>query len=694
MRQCTVGFALVASIIASMFLAAGAEAANHDSRNAATWYLRAIDRLQRLDARDLQIVEQYREDPSAGPSAELRGVLSRSGPMLELFRRGARQRYSDFELDWSQGFELVLPHIGQLRTIARIAKVDAMVHLHDGDGAGAAARIASIYAAADHLESDRIMISTLVGHAIFRTADEATQMGFDRALFDGASAEVMLRSVRRLDPDDPFGMVEAVAGEQEVAVSWLGDRFGEQENRGEIIGLMDWVDAPPAMADEFEAMTDEEFAGELEAYDRMMDDIVAAFENPDPEAAQEALKEIEKQLMAGEHGMIAQIFTPAFSFVHHRMQEANKEVTVRREMLEAIVKGEAVPEEQANAAWFYAQAIEKLREEPPFPVDELFATALDDRRPVSDRLGARLHAAAEIVDLVRQGSELARCDFSDLRPAGVQRLCPDDLAGMRDLLCLLQVDARRLLATGESGGDMEAIRVAAADRLAISYRVVAHLGTDDAILGPLVAHDAFRRTRAIIDEAFESDAFGEPHRATLHAAADRIARKDPFGYIGSVVAGRQMLEELARKYPAGDDAGKARAEALRDRARIADGEQILHVVVIYDTMIRASNPANADDAPPPDPLARMDGIISRRALDAVRTSVPQVAPLIARGEIDVFHDRDIPTVARFVPRQQKARGDLREGLRRLRPPTPTAESSRDPGPSPAPPTPAERTGSR
>jgi len=697
MRQCMAGLALVASILCSTGFStrvATGVAMGQDSRNAATWYRRAIDRLDKLDERDFELIERYRKDPALGPSIELRAVLSRSGPMLELFRRGARQPYSDFDLDWSQGFDLVLPHIGQLLAIARVAQADAMVHLHDGDGAGAAMRVASIYSVADHFGSDRIMIGTLVGQRVFRVAEEATRMGFDRAVFDPASAEVLLRAVRRLDTDDPFSMVEAVAGEQDVAVSWLGDRFGDQETRGDIVGLMQ-VDSPE-MTEAFGEMSDEAFAGELEAYDLMMDGIVAAFENPDPEAGRAALEQIEKELLAGEHGLVAQIVTPAFSHVHERMQMAREQVEQRRAMLEAIVQGLALPQAQANAAWYYAQAIAKLREDPPFPVDELFAVALDERRPISSELVARLDQATVVVDLLREGSMLAKCDFSTLRPAWVPSLCPDDLAGIRDVLCLLQVDARRLLSAAPADGAIEA----AVDRLATSYRIIAHLGVDDSMLAPLVAHDAFRRTRVIVEAAIDGEAFDDAHRATLFAAADRIARKDPFGYIGSVVAGRQMLEKLAGKYVGQDGPGeagpsRARARELRDRARMADGEQILHVLALYDTMIRASEQAGAgtNATSRRDPLSRMDGIISRPALDAVRSSVPRFAPLIARGEIDVFHGREIPQIGRFVPRHRKARGDLRDGLRRLRPSprasatTRSAASSRDPDPSPAPPTP-------
>jgi hypothetical protein len=107
----------------------------------------------------------------------VRAVLARVEPVLSAARSGARQEYNDFGLDYTQGFELMLPHLGKLRNIGRLMAADAAVRLHDGDASGAAGEIASAYRIADHLPADEILISSLVGQAVFQSADRVARAG-------------------------------------------------------------------------------------------------------------------------------------------------------------------------------------------------------------------------------------------------------------------------------------------------------------------------------------------------------------------------------------------------------------------------------------------------------------------------------------------------------------------------------------
>ena len=96
--------------------------AQGDRRNAATWYRQVVEALgwdyeinstypdseRLLTIEEQDILDAYRKDPSGGPSPEVRRLLTKAGPMIEWLRRGSQQRYSDFQLDYSQGFGLLL----------------------------------------------------------------------------------------------------------------------------------------------------------------------------------------------------------------------------------------------------------------------------------------------------------------------------------------------------------------------------------------------------------------------------------------------------------------------------------------------------------------------------------------------------------------------------------------------------------
>ena len=88
--------------------------------------------------------------------------------------------------------------------------MDAITRLHDGDHRGAAEHLGELYRVGDHLRSDRTLISSLVGRAVFNEIDGAVQLGLDRALFDPADAADLARGVGAYETTDPFGMSEAV----------------------------------------------------------------------------------------------------------------------------------------------------------------------------------------------------------------------------------------------------------------------------------------------------------------------------------------------------------------------------------------------------------------------------------------------------------------------------------------------------
>ena len=172
----------VRSVVALLLVVSGAVAARPplgDPHNAATWYLEAIDALQVLTDEDRIYVADVLER-HLPPTPRLREILARAAPALRAAERGAQEARADFNLQYEQGFELLLPHLSQLRMMARLMAVDANVRLHDGNTSGAAARLTSMYQMGRHVTSDRILISSLVGQSIFSVSDANVQFGLDQ----------------------------------------------------------------------------------------------------------------------------------------------------------------------------------------------------------------------------------------------------------------------------------------------------------------------------------------------------------------------------------------------------------------------------------------------------------------------------------------------------------------------------------
>lgn len=71
-----------------------------------------------------------------------------------------------YPLDFSQGYNLPLPHLSTIRAMARLLQASAISRAHSGDGAGASADILAGLRLATRLEEEPLIISQLVRVAI------------------------------------------------------------------------------------------------------------------------------------------------------------------------------------------------------------------------------------------------------------------------------------------------------------------------------------------------------------------------------------------------------------------------------------------------------------------------------------------------------------------------------------------------
>lgn len=630
--------------------------AQEDRRNAATWYRRALDEFSRLSESDLQLVIDYAADPQAPPSPETRRAISRASAALRLAQRGAEQSYSDFDLDYGQGFDLLLPHLSGLRNLSRAMSADAMMRLHDGDSHGAAQRLASGYQMSAHLSNDHILISSLVGDAMFRNSDSAVQIGLDQAGFNAGDSASLLRAMNSLGNHDPFAFIESVSGEQEIAIMWMNERFGNQEDRIRMADEMGWLTDNGSDAERLAAMTDDEFQDQMELYDRTMDRVVEAFTIEDREAGRALLDKITEEVENGERGFLAELILPSLGRVYDRMHDSQKQIDERIELLEKLTTGLTQPEDEANAALFYLQAIAKLEER---PANDLIALRQLDEDPsvvLNPELLGVLDSSEPILKILRQGSKLQRCDFSFTRPRphDLLNLYPPYAPGLHDLFRLLNADAVRLLRKGE----LET----AVDRLDISFRMIAHFSGDEILISPLIAHHAFTRSLLITKDAMSLKNFSDTNRAALFNAVKRIPQRDPFGYIGSMVA---MRKPISRKL---FDSGRERD--FRDLpmfdkvSRSWDGDRLLFLLVVFDTLTHTEDSASTEAAAT---RKRLGNLFSKGELDRARDLTSKVAPLIAQSELKLLAEMPSPAFARFVERKHKSRSDLRKAHRLLKP---------------------------
>jgi hypothetical protein len=442
-------------------------------------------------------------------------------------------------------------------------------------------------------------------------------------------------------------------------------------------------------------MSQEQFEHEIEVYDATMDRVVEIFNNPDRAEAKEQMNAFREEVeamagaaaMGGEGALVAMLL-PAFSKVMERMELSEKSVAERLTMLSKLAAGKVKPEEYANAAIWYLRGVEMLEKLRAEDLVSIRAYAADTSKPITPEL-ALLLASPEVqavIAVFAEGSGKRRCDFSMVRMRGDTDFIPFYGPGMHDAFRILHADAVRRL--NEPTGDQP---WEATDRFATCLRMVGHVGSDPIIVSALIAHHNFDRTMALIQTALKADVIPPESKPALFDALERSARRDPFGYVGAIVATRTSLaDELSRQYwPLNADADAAQRTLLSETIKALDGDHVLYLVAVVKVMernagvVHAPYPRPADppaEEPPPDPSAihdaavrRLLDVISFADLEAAQQDTMIIGPALAQGTLDDLAERAVPAIAasrlagNLADHARRARNDLRRAATLLRP---------------------------
>ncbi|MHC4208987.1 MAG: hypothetical protein ACYSWT_04655 [Planctomycetota bacterium] len=642
------------AVLAAVLAAAGPVAGQAgDARNAAAWYQRSFARLRTIEITEAEwkVIREYRRNPHAAPSATVRAVLTRVEPVLSAARRGAQQDYNDFALDYSQGYELLLPHLGQLRNVGRLMAADAKVRLHDGGAAAAADQIASMYRMSDHLGDDATIISSLVGQIIYEAADQVAASGIDRGAFGPAESGALRDALKQMEQDDPFSMTGAVETEQVIMLDWLRDRYADGEDR---VGIFEDFSMAPGAEEALAglALVDEaQFDAALDQADQTLGRIIEAFKMDDPTEARFVLEQIGAECQNGEHGPLA-LMMPNYAVLYQKMIEARGQVAERDAQLAALIAGTVAPEELANAAVLYLQAVEMIAQLEPQRLEPLREVASRPMQPLDETRTETLRSAADIVETLQRAAQIQRCDFSIVHGKHPP-VIPGYLAGLRQAGLLLLADSVRMLQEAEDDQ--------AADRLQVCFRMSAHLAGDSIITSSLVAHTVFSDADGLARWALGNDAFSTDDRVCLFDGVGAMSRKDPFGYVSAVMSAR---EQILKRRRLGGDAWARAEQALRR----FDGDQLLYLLVVIDEPAGSGSQEQGREREQVDDLG---DVISPEGLAAARGQAEEAGKIIkeTQGFVAVV-GKEVPLIGDVRKRQALARADLRRAYFALQPPTP------------------------
>ena len=644
-------------------LATSASAQEADRHNAATWYLQAIDRYMALPVELRDTLANY--DPSHPPSAAERAAVEQARPILDLARRAANQPYNDMQLDLSQGPELMLPHLGQMRQIARAMRTDAYVRFADGDSTAAAQLVGDMYRMSEHASEDSLLISSLVGMAVFSLTDDIAQFGIDRGMFSPTDSAILLEAADQLDASNPFHIMDSIESENENFIGWFVERYSGEGGLDaaveEVPGSLG-VDLSTLAMISAEMGTQAGFDADLQKLKECMDfveDTVLTAESF--EQAQQELKEWEKKLESGEYGVMARMLIPSFDRALANAITTQDQIAQRRVQLRKLAHGEISPLDAANAAAWYLRAIEALDR---IPAEQLrtLRSQPDARAADATQLEAQhvamLEQAQPIIEILAQAASIGRCQFAGaVSSQRTPAIAKSWLPGMRELARLLRDDAARLEKAGEHGQ--------AADRMRIALCMSAHLAQGRSIAESALAHVIMNEAATPIAALHASGKLSDDMKAKVAGGAAKLASRDALGYNAAFAADR---DALARAITVGGRSGDLPVAETFKREKLdpLSADQIVCAIAIWDrATVVASETARAQQAaaaaaaaqqqanapaqtpnvqlPPAapvdvkipefDPTNRLEDVFDRAALEAAWTSAEHVIEAVKRGEV-------------------------------------------------------------
>lgn len=252
-----------------------------------------------------------------------------------------RMKKCDFEVPWENGVSVLLPHLGKMRSQARLLRVDARRLAMMGDADGAAERLAALVRLSRHAAGDHILISSLVGIAICSLAIEETGMQFEAGKLTPGAKATILASLNALDRDDPFSMKAALRGEQRWTFDWIKAKFHGDDAGKKLVGtallqepIKDKSARPPSdpNLDAIAKLNEQALHAAADQALPLYEKMLGVWN--DPEAVTK-LTAISKDIEGGTYGPLAKVLAPNAANARKSTTRIDKDIAEMKQKLGA-----------------------------------------------------------------------------------------------------------------------------------------------------------------------------------------------------------------------------------------------------------------------------------------------------------------------------------------------------------------------
>lgn len=277
----------------------------------------ALEYLTLRDSFDPELLKLASEEFNGGevgwvPTEKLTVLLEENQPLVKRLIAASRMPFCDFGIRYEEGFGALLPHLGHMRTYARMLGCDARRLAAAGKTDEATLRLVTCVRMSAHLTLDRVLISSLVSIAINTLAiQQAELIARDYGMSDSARKQI-IATARGLITDDPFGTRACIQTEKTLAVNSIKPFYqgkGEAAGRELAKQFRLWkIDVD--LLKELEQLNEQQIDEQMDLMDRYYATLANLWVAPEAEAR---LNELEERLAKGEFGLLVRHLAPALS---------------------------------------------------------------------------------------------------------------------------------------------------------------------------------------------------------------------------------------------------------------------------------------------------------------------------------------------------------------------------------------------
>ncbi|MBC8202096.1 MAG: hypothetical protein H8E86_08615 [Planctomycetes bacterium] len=278
----------------------------------------------------------YENDSWSDESHAIRVQLE---PLIVKARIIASSEHCDWQLDYSQGLDLPVPHLGRLREVQRMLRYSMQGELNLGNTSAALAEMNAMIGITKHSAESDLLIGSLVAHSSFMLAVNNTAV-IDSAT-EARDIESILASVDGFKEFDPFRVRENISSEKEMMLNWLN----KAENPD--FSIFQSITGQPVDTSSLDMET------EIKRYSFAIGEMGKIFQITDKDKALAAAVQLDKDLQSGEMGFLATALCPSAKKLLEHAFAAEKLVSDFKQILRNKIEMLRNP----NSATYFLQAV-------------------------------------------------------------------------------------------------------------------------------------------------------------------------------------------------------------------------------------------------------------------------------------------------------------------------------------------------